>query len=1143
MHTTADSEPYEGRNHAVLTLQRVLSFCHVWIVQRLLLQRPVEPSQSGRRIPVSVNNELLVDERRGHAYIPNTVHSSRYSLLDFLPRQIWFQSTRLHNIFFICIGVPQCISGLSTTGNFTTILPLLVFMCLTILKEGYDDYRRHRLDQVENKSLTTVLRRGQASKSAWTRPIRNCFRSFPGLGWTRSATSGSLHDGGNPDWYHQQWRNVVVGDILRIERNEPMPADVVLLFADGEDGLCYIETMSLDGETNLKSRRSPLCLQQCHDIDGILRCNAVVNAQDPSPDLHSFNGNVTVDDKSHPLTLNNVILRGCILRNTPRVLALVIRTGEECSIRMNANHHLAAKKPRLEKFANQLLLTLIVYIILITAGLSIGYMLWQHREEQNSFYIENAPVGYQQVIIGYGIMFNNVIPLALFVSLEIVRIGQMLLMNSDNELYDEASDTPMRCNTNTILENLGQVTHILSDKTGTLTQNVMQFRKMSFAGTKWTHPSSRDIQDAGDSEDVKRDKCAGPQIVVTESIEGDKVKTENARRSLSTHNPSFGGVRNTDGSTDELLNIVSARPTSPLAREARLMILGLAICHTGLPEARNDTIDFQAASPDEVALLRAAQELGIVMTARSSKTITLLFKDPKEPERREIYEILDVIEFSSSRKRMSVIVRCPDNRIWLICKGADSALLPRLRLATVAAEQAQLVRKSIDVDRRRYRKSMQGQTRSSIGDRLSAEGLQKHSLDAKAIPHASRPIAARAQSYELRGHGPQLRASLEIRPASLDIRRIARPSGSLRIPSAHPDLPKLSITAQDSDPATAFKRCFEDIDQYANEGLRTLLFTHRFIPEDEYMSWKKLYEDACTSLVDRESRVEETGEIIERSLDLLGVTAIEDKLQDGVPETIEKLRRVAKIFCLTGDKRETAISIAHSAGICRPESDIFVLDIVKGDLMEQMRAFALELESGATHSVLVVDGQTLTALEDTLALRDRFYDLVTFIDSVICCRASPAQKAKMVSGLRSSVPDALTLAIGDGSNDIAMIQAAVSGETHVFRAPINAVNSMWVSVSVARRACRPTERQITALRNLDSCSDFYSYTADGITFARRALFYSPSGRRWSFICRRRCTSGTRATLERHSTKAGRLPSSTHSSPVCVLSSPAYSSKT
>lgn len=483
-----------------------------------------------------------------------------------------------------------------------------------------------------------------------------------------------------------------------------------------------------------------------------------------------------------------------------------------------------------------------------------------------------------------------------------------------------------------------------------------------------------------------------------------------------------------NGTTAELLECIVGHPNSNLARKARDFILGLALCHTCLPETREGMIDFQAASPDELALVRAAQDMGFLLVHRSSRSISLLITDQHGKESRESYEILDVIEFSSKRKRMSILVRRPGGQIWLLCKGADSTLLPRLKQAPLATQQANEIRQSVEMERRRYRKSLHERPRNSLGDRLSFDSRRGRSTERTTAMQSSRPAPIRTQSFDVNGLvGGATRPSLDIRPVSIDLPRQTA-SQSLRIPLLRRQPSGLFKDPSSVEDAAIFKRCFEDIDNYAAEGLRTLLFVQRLIPVEEYKSWKKLYDDATTALNNREERIDAAGEVIEQSFDLLGVSAIEDKLQKGVPETVEKMHRAnIKIWMLTGDKRETAISIAHSAHICRLESDMFILDVGKGDMEAQMRAVAEDLETGCAHSVAVIDGHTLSKVDDDAVLRTLFFALIPFIDSVICCRASPAQKADIVKGIKARVPSALTLAIGDGSNDIAMIQASHVG--------------------------------------------------------------------------------------------------------------------
>lgn len=229
--------------------------------------------------------------------------------------------------------------------------------------------------------------------------------------------------------------------------------------------------------------------------------------------------------------------------------------------------------------------------------------------------------------------------------------------------------------------------------------------------------------------------------------------------------------------------------------------------------------------------------------------------------------------------------------------------------------------------------------------------------------------------------------------------------------------------------AAVFERCFQHIEDFATEGLRTLLYGYKFIDELEYNIWKKVYHDAATSLVDRQELIEQAGDLIEQDFDLAGATAIEDKLQKGVPDTIDKLRRAnIKLWMLTGDKRETAINIGHSCRLIKDYSKVIILDTTLSTVEKLMATSLLEIGQGSiAHSVVVVDGQTLSDIEANETLSQLFFSLAVHADSVICCRASPSQKALLVKKIRLRVNGSVTLAIGDGANDIAMIQEAHVG--------------------------------------------------------------------------------------------------------------------
>ncbi|KAF4581038.1 ATPase, P-type, phospholipid-translocating, flippase [Ophiocordyceps camponoti-floridani] len=1000
------------------------------VVPLILRNKHVDASKHGRHIPLAIEHHRpLVDASRGHAYLSNNVRTSRYTIWDFIPKQLFFQFSRVGNFYFLCVGVPQMIPGLSTTGSFTTILPLFFFVLLTVAKEGYDDYRRHILDTVENANYATVLGRhdpdvGHAkSPRSWRR--WNPFRTES----TSQPRPAPIDEYLGVRWVPSRWSHVKVGDVVLLSRDEPVPADLVLLHSDGENGVAYIDTMALDGETSLKTKQVCHALHGCSSIQGIAQCPAEFVVEDPNPDLFNFEGRVTVGGETVPLTLSHVVYRGSVLRNTRRAVGLVVNTGEECKVRMNSNQHPHAKRPALEKIVNKVVFSLAVYVVVLSVGVSMGYVHFRAVYEKHAWFLDGATVPFHQIIIAFVIMFNNVVPLSLYISLEIVKVGQLLLLNSDIDMYDAETDTPARCNTNTIMENLGQIGYVFSDKTGTLTDNVMKFRKLSVAGTVWLHAT--DLEEDGDH--------GKPPTLACRSSLGRRPSS----RWRSTGRPDHVQP---EVNTAHLLEHMRHRPHSAFSRAARDLLLAVAICHTCLPEVKHGRIEFQASSPDELALVRAAQELGFGVTQRTSQSITVQVPRPNGQSESMVFQILDVIEFSSARKRMSVVVRYPDGRISIVCKGADSVVLPRLRLSKLAKQRAHEVRKSAELEREMHRRSEQQESRNSFGGRRSmtvrrnveavADGGGGGSAAAAAATATGwRSLASRSRSFEVHNLA---RSSVDRPRASAVARRgvsldVSCEQGSTTASHPRPQHDRLDFLNDAAlyDESEVFSRCFKHLDDFATEGLRTLVYAQRFVSETEYGGWKEMYDEATTSLDDRQQMIEQAGELMETGLELVGATAIEDKLQRGVPEAIDRLRRAnIKIWMLTGDKRETAINIAHSARICRLASDLYVLDADRSPLRTQLAAVAEDLQAGSVHSVVVIDGQTLAVVEKSAELSRRFFDLALLVDSVICCRASPAQKAMLVRAVRSRCrheKHGLTLAIGDGANDLAMIQASHVG--------------------------------------------------------------------------------------------------------------------
>ncbi|NXI32748.1 AT8B1 ATPase, partial [Sterrhoptilus dennistouni] len=830
-------------------------------------------------------------------YAGNAIKTYKYNPITFLPLNLFEQFKRAANFYFLVLLILQCIPEITTLSWYTTLVPLLLVLGITAVKDLVDDIARHRMDNEVNNRTCDVIKDGRFKAT--------------------------------------KWKDIKVGDIIRLKKNTFVPADILLLSSSEPNSLCYVETAELDGETNLKFK---MALEVTHrhlqeesalaDFDGLIEC------EEPNNRLDKFTGTLSWRNSNYPLDADKILLRGCKIRNTDFCHGMVIFAGADTKIMKNSGKT-RFKRTKIDSLMNYMVYTIIVVLILFSAGLAIGHTYWEQQIGNSSWYLYDAQdcsPAYRGFLNfwGYIIVLNTMVPISLYVSVEVIRFGQSYFINWDLQMYYAEKDTPAKARTTTLNEQLGQIQYIFSDKTGTLTQNIMTFKKCCINGQRY-----------GDSRDAAGQLQSHPEQV------------------------DFSWNVYADGKFLFYDHYLIEQIKSGKETEIHKFFFLLAICHTVMADTSDGQLNYQAASPDEGALVTAARNFGYVFLSRTQNTITI-----SEMGVQRTYDVLAILDFNSDRKRMSVIVRESGGNIRLYCKGADTVIYQRL----------------------------------------------------------------------------------------------------------HPKNLKRAATE-------------EALDVFANETLRTLCLCYRDISQDEFEVWNKKFMEASLATSHRDEALDKVYEEIEKNLILLGATAIEDKLQDGVPETISRLSKAdIKIWVLTGDKKETAENIGFSCDLLTEETAICygeeTRQVVSSKLTKlTQRSYALlqtRLENqrnssgssphsslrmnepffqGSKDRALIITGSWLneilqekkkkkkklklkfprTAEEKKKQTEKRrraeaykeqqqknFVDLACECRAVICCRVTPKQKA-MVVELVKKYKKAITLAIGDGANDVNMIKTAHIG--------------------------------------------------------------------------------------------------------------------
>lgn len=727
-------------------------------------------------------------------YPSNSIMNNKYNAVTFIPIILYEQFKFFFNLYFLLVALSQAIPQLRIGYLSSYVVPLVFVLSITMGKEALDDLQRRRRDKEQNNELFEVLNINTETETSTLKP--SCL--------------------------------LKVGEIVKLNKGDRVPADLLLLQTEDLTGEVFIKTDQLDGETDWKLRTSTN-LTQTESLLKIIQKTSII-CEPPSKDIYKFEGKLVFgENSSTSLSCDNTLWANTIIASQGLVYGIVIFTGSETRQQMNTTSP-TVKTGLLELEINKVskLLCLTVFVLSIILVLLKGL-------NNSSWYLD---------IMRYLILFSTIIPVSLRVNLDLGKSVYSYQIEKDEEIQD----TVVR--TSTIPEDLGRISYLLSDKTGTLTQNDMEMKKLQLGDKSYPFDSFNLIE-----EELKKIQ--------------DINKLKSSNKLVDT-------------------------------------ILTLALCHNVTPtfEDHSDTsfISYQAASPDEIAIVKFCEAVGLSLIKRDRFKITLLHKATNTTL---TYNMLYTFPFNSDTKRMGIIVKNEaTQRITFLEKGADSVM------ANIVCYN---------------------------------EWLE------------------------------------------------------------------------------------EEVDNLAREGLRTLVIAKKELSKQEFDIFDNEYKAASLSMINRDKLLLKTiSQHLEDNLDLLALTGVEDKLQDDVKTSIETLRNAGiKIWMLTGDKVETAKCVSISCRLISRGQQLHRVEKQSYDENNANEILAkLDYIKFDKNSVLIIDGESLATYLTYFKLE--FFKACIELPAVVCCRCTPQQKADIAYMIREFTGKRVCC-IGDGGNDVSMIQAADVG--------------------------------------------------------------------------------------------------------------------
>ena len=818
------------------------------------------------------NPNLINNKKFGN----NIIKTTKYNVFTLIPKNLFYQLCRASNIYFLIVSILSCLSfsPKDPTSMIGTFVFVLVF---TMIKDAIIDYSHYQQDKKSNYRLTTIFKKNT--------------------------------------WYDEPCYKICPGDIVKIKAEEEATCDILIIKSSNKSGYVYIDTKNLDGESNLKEKCTIEKLKEVPMTEKFLgKLNGNISTIKSNANLYQWEGLINYGQmKNIFCDINNLLLKGTVLKNTNYVYGIAVYTGHNTKIMKNA-HNPIPKTSKLIKTMDRLMYSLFAFTFLLCIILAIlnnnfnvkYYNKYDYVFKKNKTRSSKSMLFFKHFLIFF-IDYYQIIPISLYVVMEIIKIYQGILIYYDFDIYDLSIDKPASCRESGLIEELGQVEFIFSDKTGTLTTNEMEFKKCFIYGKIY-------------GAEKEQNEC----IDTYHSINGDMTAYE-----VLTGKIIGNGIYSTEDQ-----------------KKIDMFFLLLCTCHEVFPEFNNGKLNYKGASPDDIALVKGAQQLGYEFQSKNFNT--LLIKNTINDDIISC-DLKILLPFDSDRKRMTTVIKINNNsKCYVFSKGSDGIMLQGTH------EHISIIEKY-----------------NFLKEKILAEKITQ---------------------------------------------------------------------------------------RFSKEGLRILAMGFKEISDVQINYWDKKIKEA--KINGNHNKLSEIYDEIEGGLTFLGCSAIQDKLQDGVPETIKTIMDCGiRIWMLTGDKSETAEQIGRQCNLIDDETNLInlcfsenlnnnnnkvynllfrlcseyeLLDFVnnKNIILEEIVTKFNKNKNNNTEYLnniaMLIDGNTLFKILEDKDTSKLFFLIGTISKSVICCRVSPKQKSLIV-GLVNSYGKYVTLSIGDGANDVPMIMKASIG--------------------------------------------------------------------------------------------------------------------